>query len=84
MDVLMLIMAVVWPWLLFVVFILLCIKLVSWARQRRTSAIAFGVVVQMFIPDPKAQITIEAIAERKQQVKKQQDENGAPDSDKAG
>ena len=84
MDVLMSILAVVWPWLLFVVFILLCIKLVSWARQRRTSAIAFGVVVQMFIPDPKAQITIEAIAERKQQVKKQQDENSGPDSDKAG
>lgn len=78
MNNLIMILAVVMPWLFFVLFILLCVKLVSWARQRRTSAIALGVLVQMFIPDPKAQITIEAVAERKQEVKKQQDENGDP------
>ncbi|WP_340678173.1 hypothetical protein [Paraglaciecola sp.] len=78
MNNLIMILAVIMPWLFFVLFILLCVKLVSWARQRRTSAIALGVLVQMFIPDPKAQITIEAVAERKQEVKKQQDENGDP------
>lgn len=78
MNNLIMILAVVMPWMFFVLFILLCAKLVSWARQRRTSAITFGVLVQMFIPDPKAQITIEAVAERKQEVKKQQDENGDP------
>ena len=78
MNNLIMILAVLMPWLFLVLFILLCAKLVSWARQRRTSAIAFGVLVQMLLPDPKAQLTIEAVAESKQQVKKQQDENGKP------
>lgn len=78
MNNLVMILAIALPWLIFVLFICLCAKLVSWARQRRTGAIAVGVLVQMLLPDPKAQITIEAVAERKQQVKKQQDENGDP------
>jgi hypothetical protein len=45
--------------------------------------LAFGIFAQMFLPDPKAQQTIEAIAERKQEVKKQQDENGEPKEDQA-
>lgn len=78
MNNLMMILAVLMPWLFFVLFILICAKLVSWARQRRTSAIALGVLVQILLPDPRAQVTIEAVAERKQEVKKQQDENGDP------
>lgn len=66
------------PWIMFLVFIFVCLKLINWARQRKGVAMALGIFVQMFIPDPKAQITIEAIAERKQEVKKQQDENGDP------
>ena len=50
----------------------------GWAKNRKAGAIAFGLFMQMLLPDPKAQITIEAVAERKQEVKKQQDENGAP------
>lgn len=80
----MMILAVLMPWLVFVLCVLLYIKLISWAKKRKASAFAIGILVQMFLPDPKAQITIEAIAERKQEVKKQQDENGDPDVDKAG
>ncbi|MGO4894018.1 hypothetical protein [Flavobacterium sp. W21_SRS_FM6] len=66
------------PWMMFVIFILLGIKLTSWAKKRRSGAIAIGLLVQMLLPDPKAQQTIEAVVERKQEVKKQQDENGDP------
>jgi hypothetical protein len=71
------------PWIIFLIFIWLCLKLVTLARNRKGVALAFGIFAQMFLPDPKAQQTIEAIAERKQEVKKQQDENGEPKEDEA-
>lgn len=63
------------PLIIFLLFILSSLKLVTWARQRKGLALAFGIFVQMLLPDPKAQQTIEAIAQRKDEVKKQQDEN---------
>ncbi|MFT2092948.1 hypothetical protein [Paraglaciecola sp. 2405UD69-4] len=66
------------PWLLFLVFILFFLKMITWARNRKAAAIAFGLLVQMYLPDPKAQITIEAVAERKQEVKKAQGGNSTP------
>ncbi|KXI26938.1 hypothetical protein [Paraglaciecola hydrolytica] len=76
-NLLMILLALL-PWMMFVIFILLCIKLTSWAKKRRSGAIAIGLLVQMLLPDPRAQQTIEAIVERKQEVKKQQDEKGDP------
>ena len=64
---------VILPWLLFMAFILICLKMIDWARHRKAGAIAFGLLVQMFLPDPRAQVTIEMVVERKQEVKKQQD-----------
>lgn len=64
------------PWLLFFGFIWLCIKMVAWAKNRKSGAIAFGLFFQMILPDPSAENTIKAVVERKQEVKKQQDENG--------
>ncbi|MGJ8682503.1 hypothetical protein [Paraglaciecola sp.] len=61
------------PWIVFMGFVYLCIKMTGWAKNRKAGAIAFGLLVQMFIPDPKAKITIEAVAKQKQEVKKQQD-----------
>jgi len=69
------------PWLLFIALVLLCINMIRWAKKRKMGAIAFGLLVQILIPDPKAQITIEAVVERKQEVKKQQQENGEPPAD---
>ena len=46
--------------------------MIDWARHKKVGAIAFCLFVQMFLPDPKAQVTIETVVERKQEVKKYQ------------
>jgi hypothetical protein len=46
------------PWLLFIAFILICLKMNNWARHKKAGAIAFGLLVQMFLPSPKVQATI--------------------------
>ncbi len=76
MDILITLLHVITPWLCFVTLIYLCIKMVGLAKNRKAGAIAFGLFFQMFLPDPKAETTIKAVVERKQEVKKQQDENG--------
>jgi hypothetical protein len=50
----------------------------GWAKNRKAGAIAFGLFFQMILPDPSAQSTIEAVVERKQEVKKQQDGDKEP------
>ena len=71
------------PWIIFLIFIWLCLKLVTLARKRKGVALAFGIFAQMFLPDPKVEQTIEAIVQRKEDIKKQQDENGEPKKDKS-
>ncbi|WP_153810869.1 hypothetical protein [Paraglaciecola arctica] len=78
MDTLILLWQLLKPWLCFVVFIYLCIKMTGWAKNRKAGAIAFGLFFQMILPDPSAESTIEAVAERKQEVKKQQDGDKEP------
>ena len=78
MNLLIEIFKVVMPWFVFLVFVLLCIKMTDWARHRKAGAIAFGLLVQIFLPDPKAETTIEAVVERKQEVKKQQSGDKEP------
>lgn len=78
MDTLITLWHVLMPWFCFIAFVYLCTKMTGWAKNRKAGAIAFGLMIQMFLPDPKAQITIEAVVERKQEIKKQQDENGDP------
>jgi hypothetical protein len=89
MDTLIILLHVMKPWLSFVVFIYLCIKMTGWAKNRKAGAIAFGLFFQMILPDPCAQSTIEAVVERKQEVKKQQTVDDEPlepgkDSDVGG
>lgn len=38
-----------------------------WAKKQKGAALAFGMFVQMFLPDPKVQQTIECVAESKQE-----------------
>ncbi|WP_289031013.1 hypothetical protein [uncultured Paraglaciecola sp.] len=66
------------PWLYFIGFILFGLKMISLARNRKAAAIAFGLFLQIYLPDPRAQITIEAVVERKQEVKKAQAGNKTP------
>jgi hypothetical protein len=67
------------PWLGFIGFVLFSVKMTVWARKRKTTAIAFGLALQMFLPDPRAQKSIESVIEVKQEVKKQQLGESDPD-----
>lgn len=69
MDSVIVLIKVIMPWFVLLVFVLLSFKMIDWARKRKAGAITFAVLVQIFLPDPKAQITIEAVALRKQEVK---------------
>lgn len=81
MDTIIILLHVMKPWMSFVVFIYLCIKMTGWAKNRKAGAIAFGLFFQMILPDPSAESTIEAVVERKQEVKKQQAGDAEPLND---
>jgi hypothetical protein len=78
MDTLITLWDLMKPWLYFIAFIYLCIKMTGWARNRKAGAIAFGLFFQMILPDPNAQKTIAAVVEQKQEVKKQQEGDREP------
>lgn len=40
-------------------------RAIGWAKKRKSGAIFFGVMVSMFLPDPKIHQTIEIVAEQK-------------------
>lgn len=61
------------PWLVFIVFALLAKVLIGFAKKRRGIAIAFGVFVQMFSPDPFVERTVETFIAEKRQERKQED-----------
>ncbi len=57
------------PWLTFVVLAMIACCLLKLARKRRGIAFAFGVLVQMFIPDPQVEQTIKTVQVDKRIVK---------------
>lgn len=67
------------PWAVFLGLAIVFAKLVTWAKKRKSGAIALGVVIQMFLPDPQVQKTISHVVEAKQEVKKQRSGNSSPD-----
>ncbi len=60
------------PWLVFVVLALVAKVLIQLAKKRRGVAIAFGVFVQMFSPDPMVERTIKTVVVEKRQHRSQQ------------
>ena len=58
------------PWLTFVVLAIIACCLFKLARKRKGMAFAFGVLVQMFIPDPQVEQTIKTVQVDKRVVKK--------------
>ena len=54
-------------WLFVICLMGFFIKMVGWAKKQKGAAMAFGMLVQMFLPDPNAQATIECVAESKQE-----------------
>ncbi len=57
------------PWLTFVVLAIIACCLFKLARKRKGIAFAFGVLVQMFIPDPQVEQTIKTVQVDKRIVK---------------
>ncbi|GAA6172213.1 hypothetical protein NBRC116592_18830 [Colwellia sp. KU-HH00111] len=60
------------PWLVFIVFALVAKVLINFAKKRRGIAVAFGIFVQMFSPDPFVERTVETVVVAKQQRKQPQ------------
>lgn len=54
----------------FISLIIVFICLYRWAKKQKGVAMAFGILVQIFLPDPKVQQTIEAVSEAKQEERK--------------
>mgnify|MGYP001108089144 CR=1 FL=1 len=57
-------------WLVFVCLLAFFLLMYHWARKKKGAAMAFGMLVQMFLPDPKVQQTIEFVVESKQEERK--------------
>lgn len=53
-------------WFGFSFVIFMFFRLYGWAKKQKATAFALGMLVQMFLPDPKAQETIEIVVEAKQ------------------
>ncbi len=62
------------PWLVFVVLAIVANILIKLAKKRRGIAIAFGVFVQMFSPDPLVENTIKMVQVEKRVVKQSDDD----------
>ena len=56
-------------WLFFLCLIGFFALMYRWARKRKGAALAFGFMVQMFLPDPKVEQTIQCVTEVKQEKK---------------
>jgi len=57
------------PWLVFVVLAIIACLLLKFARKRKGIAIAFGIFVQMFSPDPMVEQTIKMVQVDKRIIK---------------
>lgn len=68
----------IWPWLLLVVVIFIFKKLIGWAKNRKTGALVFGALVQMIMPDPYAERTINVVQQEEKETKKETDEDSKP------
>ncbi len=57
------------PWLAFIILAIIACWLLKLAKKRRGIAIAFGIFVQMFSPDPMVEQTIKMVQVDKRIVK---------------
>ena len=69
------------PWVMVAIVCFGFYRLVMKAKAGRATAFVIGAFLQMMLPDPYAERTIEIVQDRKKEVIKQQGENGAPPED---
>lgn len=67
-----------WPWLLLIFVALFFLELISWAKNRKTGALVFGSLIQMIMPDPYAERTIEIVLQEKKETNKETDGDSQP------
>lgn len=60
------------PWLVFVVLGVVASWLLKLAKKRKGIAVAFGIFVQMFTPDPMVEQTIKTVQVDKRVVKQKE------------
>ena len=60
------------PWLSFIFFAWCAHKLIRYAHKRKGIAVAFGIFVQMLLPDPQIEKTIETVIIAEKRVNKEQ------------
>jgi len=60
------------PWLVFIVLAIFACCLVKLARSHKGIAVAFGIFVQMFSPDPMVEQTIKMVQVDKRVVKQKE------------
>ena len=60
------------PWLVFVVLAVIACWLLQLAKKRKGIAFAFGVFVQMFMPDPLVEETIKMVQVDKRVITKKE------------
>lgn len=60
------------PWLVFVVLAVIACWLLKLAKKRKGIAFAFGVFVQMFMPDPLVEETIKMVQVDKRVVRQKE------------
>jgi len=63
------------PWFAFILIALIAKKLMEWAKTRRGAAVVFGVLVQMLLPDPQVEKTIETVMVKKRQENKSDEQS---------
>mgnify|MGYP005812451255 CR=1 FL=1 len=60
------------PWLFFVILAMIASRLIKLAKKRKGIAFAFGVFVQMFMPDPLVEQTLKMVQIDKRVVKQKE------------
>lgn len=76
MDILQELFFIYLPWFIVLVIFWGFSRLINWAKHRKVGAFVFGIMVQMFLPDPKVEHTIHMVQEVKKGTNKKQNENG--------
>ncbi|MGX5203020.1 hypothetical protein [Aliikangiella sp. IMCC44632] len=59
------------PWIAYLGLIFTFVRLYRWSKNKKTGAFIIGMLLQMVLPDPKVEQTIEIVQEQKE-CKKQQ------------